>query len=336
MPENKTLNNLLAIVFGVSVALLLLVILELGARLMPKKKETEYSYPRDYWWTDHYGIPSAAAGTYHTSEKDKATGRMIYDVDYTNDEYGRRVTPVENPQQRDKFFALVGCSLGYGEGVNQDQTLAAVIGQLTRQTMPYNYSFLGRGPYDFLAVIESLAPSQMKEKNGTMVYLYVDGHLDRLVGSMSTLRWKKGGVYYRKIPDGRFVRDGTFETGRANMTRLYKLLGKSALLKKLNVDFPPKHTAAHFELAAQVIAAMRDSFLAKYPKGKFYVLIYPQTMKADKIKSALNHVGVAYFDYSELFDLSNPKYHLDEQDPHPSVLAYHILAEEIVKDLRLK
>ena len=328
--------NLLAVLFGIGVAVFLLVVLEIGARVIPTKGETEDHYANDYYKTDKNGIPWASPGTYRCWQKDKATGRMVYDVEFTHDEYGRRVTPVKNPDGRDTFFALIGCSFGYGAGVKQDQTLTAAIGELTEKTMPYNYSFLGWGPYDFLAVLEHLSASQIKEKNGIMIYLYIDGHIERMLGSMSALRWKKGGVYYERTPDGKFVRNGTFETGRWFITKFYRLLGKSVLLERFDIDFPPPYTPDHFRLFAEVIAAMRDEFLKKYPQGKFYVAIYPQIKTGDKIKPALDKLGVAYLDYTNLLGPSAPKWDLDEDNHHPSALAYHTLAEALVRDLKLK
>ncbi|HOE27620.1 MAG: hypothetical protein IT574_11635 [Candidatus Aureabacteria bacterium] len=256
---------------------------------------------------------------------------------YRIDEYGRRVSADTHPPKADKFILFYGCSFTYGFGVQDNETLPAYVGSLTAEYQPYNYGFGGFGPFDVLAKIETADfEHEVKEKNGISVYLFINGHIERLAGSMGTTRWSEGSfTYYEKDVSGVMVRKGTFESGRPWITRAYKILGRSRLLQRLRIDFPPRFTDAHGALLADTIEAMERGFKRHYPQGQFVMVIYPNSSMARLFLSKLAEKNIKVLDYTNLFDPELQEYKI-RGERHPTALAYRTIARKLVEDLNLK
>ncbi|MCB0213954.1 MAG: SGNH/GDSL hydrolase family protein, partial [Anaerolineae bacterium] len=108
----------------------------------------------------------------------KMGDEVIYDVVYTTDSYHRRITPVDNPEQRDKFMLFFGDSFTFGEGVHDNETLPYYVAQDLPDYMPYNYGLSGYGPQQMLAKLQSddLA-TEVTESDGIAIYIFIDAHV---------------------------------------------------------------------------------------------------------------------------------------------------------------
>jgi len=327
-----------AVFFGINLCLILIFMAEILLHFFKFNEEpAEWKYPSHYVRRDDFGLWRAWAGKHRIFVINKKTGHSICDVEYSVDEYGRRVTPVKERKKRDKFVLFFGCSFTFGDGVGDNQTLAFEVGKNTGQYMPYNYGFSGEGPFDILAKIENIDfKNDVKEGNGISIYTFIDSHIHRTIGSASLMGSKFNDIYYRETNDGRLVRAGNFETGRPLLTTIYRILDKSKILKALRITFPMRIMEEHIKLTARTIQEMQHQFARKYPLGTFYVLIYPSLTYGKLLIPYLNEMGIKYLDYSDLFDRRDPRFRLAKEDGHPSPLAYRIIAERIIKDLRLE
>ena len=332
----KVNPNLLALLGGILFCIILISFVEVGLRLYAPRKSNniEHFYSTDYWHRDEFGIIEAKPGEYRSFLKNLKNNQFIYDVTYFIDEYGRRITPVDKGD-RNRFILFFGCSFTYGEGVQEDQTLPYYVGRLAVHHTPYNYGYHGLGPFDALAKIESLDfKKEVRETQGVIIYTFMSGQLNRLMGSMSTRVWHFNGAYYQKSATGKLVRNGDFKTGRPIQTSIYSLLSKSRILEALKIDLPPKIGDYDLKLFVQTCQAMDTIIKEKFPQSAFYVVIYPGTNSV-RLAQYLKEGGIKYLDYTQLFDASNPKFYLHEYDHHPSPLAYQLVGEQIVKDLHL-
>ncbi len=330
--------NAIAVLFGCISCFVLIFAIEGSLRIFKFNEAiNEVKYPVMYYEKYDFGVKKAQAGKNRIFSISKKTGNTIYDVEYSVGEYGRRITPVKNREQRNKFVLFFGGSFTYGEGVKDNQTLPFWVGRNAPQYMPYNYGFHGLGPFDVLAKIENIDFSkEVKEKNGILVYTYIDGHIHRTIGSMIVMGWMYDGAYYRNTEDGELVRDGSFETGRPILTAIYKILNKSEILRALKINLPIRFKDRDIKLVAQTIIKMQKKFKRKYPQSSFIVLIYPGSMYGKKLMDYLDEQGIQYLNYTKLFNAGNPRYYLAEEDLHPSPLAYQTVSEKIVEELNLK
>ncbi len=280
---------------------------------------------------------------------------LVYSVTYTIDPYSRRVVPgfgfqvldsetgnqnLEtgnlNPQTPNQFILFFGGSFVFGEGLNDDQTLPAQVGKLAPSYRPYNYGLSGYGPQQMLAKLQSGQLAQeVTEENGIAVYVFIDGHVERALGSMYVYNaWGDKMPCYTLDWRGNLLRKRDFRTGRPLLSTLYETLGKSEIAKYFHVNLPAKLTNRHYAFAARIIAAARNEFLQQYPAGQFYVLIYPD--EGDYFEDMQPHLqaaGLNILNYDELIKLDPDAGLSIAGDGHPTAKAHHIVAQHLVRDL---
>ena len=263
----------------------------------------------------------------------KLRNKIIYSARYTIDEFGRRSTPVDatGGVERDRFLLFFGCSFTFGDGVNDRETMPYYAGQAAPAYTPYNYAFSGYGPQQMLVRLQSTPiEDEVKEKKGALVYLFIDPHIQRLIGSMYVYnKWGEDMPFFR-MRDGRLTREGSFKSGRKTLSVIYRLLGKLQIVKFLRLDFP-KINQNHLRLLAEVIKESKNEFNKKFD-GEFYVVIYPGSKYGERLKPHLKDAGISFFDYSNLFDSKDPSLFFDV-DQHPTPAAQRLLALRLTQDL---
>ena len=82
-------------------------------------------------------------------------GKTLIDTIYTIDEHGLRVIPDTAPPENAPTAAFFGCSLTYGDGVLDNETLPAQVAQRRPDLQFVNFGFSGYGPHQMLANLES-------------------------------------------------------------------------------------------------------------------------------------------------------------------------------------
>jgi hypothetical protein len=287
----------------------------------------------DQYWNAEADFPKPRPGTWRTWEKRASTGELIYDVTYSVDQFGRRITPVTSRELRKKFLLFFGCSYTYGEGVQDDETLAYHAGTLAPGYMPYNYAFHGGGPFDAMARMEEPGfNEQIAEQDGIGIYVYMQDHVNRVADAPGTAKWHYGHTYYDRTDDGRFVRNGTFATGRPFRTAYYRFLYESRLLRALGLAEAKGSKEARIDLAADAIAAVAERFHARFPHARFYVVAYP-SKRPSEMADRLRQRGIDFIDNVGLFDTADPLYHLSQEDWHPTPAALRALAVAVVEKL---
>jgi hypothetical protein len=330
-----------ALVLGFFLALLFLGIAEFAALLIIiiGKQELPYDrkYPSPYFVTDAHGIIKAIpSGHYRSSSRRKKDGSVIYDVFYTTDQFGRRLTPAASPEARSRHLIFFGCSFTYGEGVQDTETIPAQAALGLTGYQPHNYGFHGHGTSHMLRKMQSQTlQHEVVEKEGILVYLFLDFHISRVIGSM---RWVAGSgklhPYYDLNARDQVAYEGSFVQGRPFLQRAYERFSKSALLGVFGIDFPPVIAERHIHLTARIIGEARDLYKEQFPLGEFYVVVFPSSLYGDNLIRELKDKDIKILDYSKLFDRHDPKYFLAAEDRHPNALAYEIVARRLAHDLR--
>jgi hypothetical protein len=266
----------------------------------------------------------------------KQGDNVIYDVIYSIDAYSRRITPADNLEQRDRFILFFGDSFVFGEGVNDDETLPFYVSQMAPRYKVYNYGFSGYGPQEMLAKLQSddLA-HEVTETQGLLVYVFIDAHVERAIGSMYVYNsWGEQMPYYTLNWQGELVRQGNFTTGRPLLSGLFWFLGQSEIAKYYRVNIPAKLTSSHYGLTARIIAEARNTFQAKYNHDDFYVVIYSD--EGDYFEDMLPYFeqfGLKILNYDERLKLNSDEGLAIAGDGHPTGKAHRIVAGWIVTDL---
>ena len=201
--------------------------------------------------------------------------KIIYDARYSFDEFGRRHHPEQTLKNQKSFIVLSGCSYTYGNGLNDDQTLSYYMNSLSEEHLTYNYAIGASGTNMTLALTESdRFKQEIPLENGTMIYVYLNAHIQRTNGFMNELDWMDVTPCYEDQGDGTYKRNGILLSCSPLRTRLLKLVNGWLRGTSFHRNYPSV-TTEHLEKNCQMIAQTRDAFLNHYPEGQFFVFMHP-------------------------------------------------------------
>ncbi len=255
---------------------------------------------------------------------------LIYKQYYRTDEVGRRMTPNNRPDSVYSEFAMVtGCSFAFGYGLNDRQTLTYFLDSLMG-CRGYNYAVAGHGTQQTLALLESRdLKYEIREPRGVLVYLFIDDHIPRLIGSRRLIKlWASNYPYYF-LKDGVAHRDGSFRSGRHLLSRFYRAISQSAFIDLFDIDFPWYTGERHLKLLGAVLKKAKTEFEAQFPDGRFLVVIGPNSRLAPRVSKALQEVDVETLDCSTLLDKDRAEYRIHWTEAHPNRQYYLEVAEAI-------
>ncbi|RMF01144.1 MAG: hypothetical protein D6768_11260 [Chloroflexi bacterium] len=307
------------------------------AEPVPPPPHFEGSYTDNYFQDDpllgYKPRPSAQVESIK-----KAGDEVIYHVTYTTDEFSRRVTPQSHPERRQKFILFFGDSFTFGEGVNDNETLPAYTAQLAPDYHAYNYGFSGYGPQQMLSKLQSgTLPAEIPQSDGIGVYVFIDAHVERAIGSMYVYNaWGADMPYYTVNWRGQLERRGTFRSGRPFISALYEGLAQTEFARYTHLNIPGTLRAQHYRLTAQIIAAARDEFSRQYPGSPFYVLVYPDEGDYfESINPYFEEFGLRILNYDEWLKLDVGQGTAFHGDGHPTGKAHRQVAGWLALDLGL-
>ena len=129
----------------------------------------------------------------------------VYNVAYSIKDK-LRVTPSSNKNSENQIIFL-GCSQTFGEGLNDNQTLANYFGEKTDNVfMIRNYGFHGYGPHNIHSLIKNnILPNYNQKIKTIAVYDFYWYHINRAVSNVS------GQEPWYEEENGEIVLKGTFD-----------------------------------------------------------------------------------------------------------------------------
>jgi hypothetical protein len=287
-------RNAIAVFTGFFISVLMVIIIDktFGWSLNIKVSKSDF-FPRiddinGLGWGPGIGnqkkLKKNADGYSITYEK-LVNDEVIFNVTYNFDKLYRRRVPGSVSNNADEFIIFLGGSQTFGEGLNDKDTIPALVQTNTASHRVYNYAYRGYGPHQILRLLETrILRDEISEKRGIAFFQYFSFHVPRVVGTMSYIGWAGGGApYYHINSKDQLEYSGAFATGRFFRTLLYWVLSRSAIAKYYRVDLPANLTHRHFDLICRVIVQSRNEFLDQYPDSRFVVIIGMTSGKSDTI-----------------------------------------------------
>jgi hypothetical protein len=297
-------------------------------------------------WPTKAGRATMRAGTLvglpggpYLVERHRPNGQLIYRAHYSYDAFNRRVVtePVRAATPR-KFFMFLGCSFTLGEGLDEPQTLPSQFAKLAPEYKVYNYGFQGYSPADlYLRMLDADLRKEVPEKQGVAVYIYIDDHLNRVLGTMSHAAWGGDRPYVAEGPGGELRYRGDFQHGRPWLTSLYQFLWSSQLVQLLDIDIPPWLSDRHFKFFTHVVRGMHEQIESKLGPTPFYVVFWPGMVTEGLVAPYLDASGIHYLDLShwDIGRLTGGRFHIP-YDTHPSPEANAVIARALAAELKGK
>lgn len=276
---------------------------------------------------------------YRVTSKRIADGRTIYDVVYTVDEHGFRVTPKANADAQ-ACVLLFGDSFTFGEGVEDDQTFGAdMVRQSGGKVAVYNLGESGWSTNHFLAGLQSgRFQKAVTCKPTDAVYLMLQDHVGRAVGRSP---WDKHGPRYRLGPDGKPVRDGNFDSPGAPVSADPDLDEGFLGWRRILLDKSAMGTQEEARLSAALLLAGTAELQKAWPGIRFHLIAwnpYDESrlnevltdLKAKSPGIDIRMLSTIIPDFLEHLD----RYVIDRKyENHPNVEAHRLLATYILNDI---
>lgn len=259
------------------------------------------------------------------------TGHVLYDVIYTLNSQGWRITP-EHCDTADTAVVLFGCSFTIGEGVKDDQAYAYLLAEkLGEKYQVFNFALQGYGAHQMLAQIESglLKPIRERYKHVRAFYLTIAAHPARCIGFAN---YRNTGVKYA-LRDGHVLRDGLL-TGANSMAAPDAVFGNFALYHYLFKPLAQRlHKPDALELHTALIAESAKKLRREY-NADFTVLVWPDFPQIIDALKASSLRALSLAPAMPDWENKHPRYELASYDAHPNALGHKIIAEELFKQLR--
>ncbi|MFM7021697.1 MAG: hypothetical protein ACKOXB_01870 [Flavobacteriales bacterium] len=278
-----------------------------------------------------FGYRAAAS---HAFEKTMFfNGKEAMRCQYSVDSLSRRVTPAFYKNPADKKYAFFfGCSFTYGFMLNDDQSIPAALAKADTNFHSYNYALNGYGTQQLLSTLKMKnIRREIPEKEGVFIYPFIDHHVRRVIGDqyvMANFDWAKERPYY-VLENDTLLLKGDF-SARPLTNFIYRLLHKSYMLEYFGISFPLSAEEEGIALTAKIIDEAYKEYKSKFGNDNFYVLIFPGQKIA--IGAYLKEKNIKVLDYSKLYDIENPLYHIPG-DHHPSSKACEIIAKKLAHDI---
>ena len=339
--DNNSLKNLFAVIVGCVIAIMLVSIIDtiFGWYTGVEGSNTKL-FPRS---TNIYGLGwsikdkrkktfNEATGIYSKKKKKEYNGEVLYDVIYNFDTYYRRVTPDQPNEARDNFIIFFGGSQTFGEGLNDWETIPALVQKDAPSYQVYNYAYHGYGPHQMLRKLETdTLKDEVMESRGIAFFQYFTFHIQRVLGTMQYVSWAGGKApYYRVNDQNQLEYPGSFASGRFAKTFIYWLLNKSAIVQNSKLDLSPKITSKDYDLVCLVMSRSRDLFLDQYPESRFVVILGLTTSKEDPfIEECMRKNNIEHIDLRGLYDDSDEDLSIP-YDGHYTFKATQLVAKQLL------
>jgi hypothetical protein len=227
------------------------------------------------------GYMPVANGVF-TSIKHTSEGRQVYNVQYTF-KNGVRLTPNSDENSTKSAFFL-GCSVTFGEGVSDSQTLPYYFNERARDKYRVlNYGFHGYGTHQMHAALESMANDGSLKKGGKgsiVIYSLIPDHIRRCAGYNS---WDKYGPRY-EVESGILIRKGNFNPKD-------KTIAENCLLVKLwhssytyKVNFSPEaKKATHYDVIRALAVISEANKIVVESGLSFKLIVWNYRSKVERI-----------------------------------------------------
>ncbi|SEO49158.1 hypothetical protein SAMN02990966_02062 [Rhodospirillales bacterium URHD0017] len=258
-------------------------------------------------------------------------GRPIYDAFYTTDANGFRTLP-PGPAGETPVLML-GDSFNFGVGINDDQTLAFYLRDLSAgRLQPVNLAIPGLGIHQVLRQLEIGEPARSGHKKFALALLsIVDDHVSRANGRVS---WLRHSPRYEVETGDRLVLRGTFEHPSKFVRNL--LAGSRLVALAWNAISADSEGDRH--RFVRILREIKSKLAAEYGAKLLVLYFSGQTWRGDLAGARdvmvplLCRANVSFIDVSSLPQVSSgPIDHFYiAGDGHPTAQLNRLLASTII------
>lgn len=304
---------------------------------MPSAFKKDFSIPNlpENHIARQVGMTYYADSVYHDIKLNGTD--TVFDVHYSIDHLNKRITPGFDSTKKN-YALFFGCSIGFGYGLEDDQTLAYQVQEQGESINSYNFAISGTGTNHMLAEIQYRDLSkQVAEKDGCGYYIFFWDHIYRAIGTMTRYtEWLHLAPYY-KMQNGKLKREKLFKDGRPFVSDMYERLYQTNIVKYFELDLPLKLNDSHFDLVTEMVLETKREYEKQFGNDKFYLVIYPNYVaytpeQMQIFKSYLKKKKIKFIDLSHKI-VYQGKYTLPG-DAHPNAGTNKLIAKYLLQETK--
>jgi hypothetical protein len=231
-----------------------------------------------------------------------------------------------------------GDSYTFGEGVEDDETMPYRVGVLAAGRYSVrNFAFLGYGPHQMLAAIESGLVEKAARCRPRFAIVSTQYH--HVLRAAGVWTWDRHGPRYVLGEDGRAVRNGNFDSDE-DPTRMLRALEKSAIastMRRRGMDVSARDaTQQDVALYRAIIVESRDRLRKIWPDIRFDIIFWDKSEAVGPyplFDDGFESLGIAVYSVGEILppvENWDAAYKLP-RDIHPNARAHDLMARFIVR-----
>ena len=267
-----------------------------------------------------YSWPSYAASL-RIIKKDGE--KVIYDTQMNHNSFGFRTYNLPTTKNPKQHLIMAGCSLTYGEGLNDPDTFVYKLTEKYHDRLVVNMGRRGASPQDHLYLWRYLNWKEVyAPEEGVMVYTIFADHLERIVRTWRYLSWVRPFNVVFKNDGNHWILDGIVNDKFSfKLAKFMKTIGLEIYWLRATHHFNPLILEGSEQMMADILLEVKKEYLRQYPKGRFVVswfshmdITIDQTQRQPFLE-ALNKHGIEYWD--------NPKDH-ERTTRNGGIQAYEI------------
>jgi hypothetical protein len=261
------------------------------------------------------------------------TGELLFDVLFTIDDQSRRSSLLPFEKNISNYLLFVGCSFTFGSGVSDHETLPSQTQKYVKDHRVYNYGVGGSSPAEVYFRLKNIEVSDLKEKEGRIIYTFIPEHIDRNI-----MTWEIVGLwgYWKNLyvkQNNEIISLGPYGDVYPLKTSVARMILKSRFYFLARKLFPKKFSDEDLRKFAWVVELMNHQAMRLSGKP-IVVLLWPDSVKFPSLKHYLTKSGAEVVDYSDL-DLAtatNGKVNIPK-DGHPTPVSYDVVGKKLADHL---
>ena len=274
--------------------------------------------------------------------------QVVYDVTCETDAAGRRFTPCDCLTRDAKVAAFFGCSMTFGQGVKDDETLPARFCAHVSGWQSFNYGVFGYGPQQmWLQICKREVLKEFAGRRGAVIYPLIDHHIERLIGTPSVLATWARPLPWLEMKEDQVVYRGTFQDRSPLQYFFFRHVYGTHLVRFVESRLPQRQAASGtagstLDLLAGVIIECSQATARQAPGLAFYCVLLPKNAGPweEGLLKRLNGTGVRVLNYEALLDgVPTPVEDLFFLDApaggpgHFKPVSYDLMAQRLSRDI---
>jgi len=263
---------------------------------------------------------------------------VIFDVTYTTDSIGMRISPPSKKIKNQPCILFFGGSYTFGAGVNDQETMPYRVGVRTGESFRvFNFGVGAYGPHQMLSAIE-----RGLVKNAIQCapkHIFYQGIWDHVRRSAGRALWTHPGPQYAVGKQGEAIYSGMFDPDKLWPGQITKLLYKSFIYSKI-FRYKRANSRNNFLLFHAIVRKARDLLKVHYPQALFHIIYWD---KKDRFAGDKKLVDRFKRDQIPVHLISNilPGFHFNPAiykirlpyEEHPNAQAHDLIAQYIAENI---